>query len=370
MEPGSFRFDRFALDPADRRLSRDEAPVELTGRYFDALVLLVREQGRLVTKARFHDEVWRGVPVTDEALTQCVRTLRVRLGDDAGRPRFIETVPRHGYRFIAPVAWAPREAASPDRTVGAPPAVAWTLMLRLALAGALGGGTAGVVGGLAYGLVVSQAVGAISGLLVLVGLTLLIGVLGGAGVGLGIGVAAAFAPTWRAGAPRGSAAPSRWTLVGGMAGGLLVGGVVRLLAVDAFTLLFGRSPGRVTGAAEGALLGAAVGLGVWLGARRADERDLTRAMTGAMTGAGLAGAAVGLVIPLLGGRLMGGSLDLVARQFPGSRLQLDRLGALFGEAGFGPLAQSATAALEAALFCAVTACALVIAGRRAQSPLR
>ena len=70
MESGRFRFDRFRLDPADRQLLRDDEPVEVNARYFDALALMVREQGRLVTKDRFLEEVWRGVPVTDEALTQ------------------------------------------------------------------------------------------------------------------------------------------------------------------------------------------------------------------------------------------------------------------------------------------------------------
>ena len=82
---------------------RDGEPIDLNTRYFDALTLLVREHGRLVPKDRFMSEVWRGVPVTDEALTQCVKTLRRLLGDDAGSPRFIETVPKHGYRFISPV---------------------------------------------------------------------------------------------------------------------------------------------------------------------------------------------------------------------------------------------------------------------------
>src|SRR5688500_4963305 len=103
MISGSFRFDRFTLDPADRQLKRDDAPVDLNARYLDALSLLVREEGRLVSKDRFLEEVWRGVPVTDEALTQCIRTLRRQLGDDAANPRFIETVAKHGYRFIAPV---------------------------------------------------------------------------------------------------------------------------------------------------------------------------------------------------------------------------------------------------------------------------
>src|SRR3954469_12965970 len=99
----SFAFERFVLDERERRLSSGQDPVEIKGRYFDALALLVREQGKLVSKDRFLDEVWRGVPVTDEALTQCVKTLRRPLGADAARPRFIETVPKHGYRFIAAV---------------------------------------------------------------------------------------------------------------------------------------------------------------------------------------------------------------------------------------------------------------------------
>jgi DNA-binding winged helix-turn-helix (wHTH) protein len=105
LEPGAFQFERFTLDLDERQLRRDDAPIALNGRYLDALALLVREQGRLVSKDRFLGEVWRGVPVTDEALTQCIKTLRQRLGDAAASPRFIETVPKHGYRFIAPVEW-------------------------------------------------------------------------------------------------------------------------------------------------------------------------------------------------------------------------------------------------------------------------
>src|SRR3546814_12378677 len=63
----------------------------------------------------------------------------------------------------------------------------------------------------------------------------------------------------------------------------------------------------------------------------------------------IAGAIVGAVIPLSGGRLMGGSLDLLARSFEGSRLRLDQIGAVFGEAGFGPIRQAAPGALEGAL---------------------
>jgi DNA-binding winged helix-turn-helix (wHTH) protein len=137
---GRFCFDRFTLDVADRQLRRDDETIELNSRYLDALALLVSEQGRLVPKDRFLDEVWRGVPVTDEALTQCVKTLRRQLGDDAAKPRFIETVPKHGYRFIAPVEETASQLAPPSI-----PAVRWRDSLLLGAAGTIGGGIAGII---------------------------------------------------------------------------------------------------------------------------------------------------------------------------------------------------------------------------------
>ena len=136
MASGTFRFERFGLDPANRQLTCDGAPVELSARYLDALVLLLTEAGRLVTKEQFLAQVWRGIPVTDEALTQCIRTLRRQLGDDAANPRLIETVPKHGYRFVSPVSFERGEErpANPSAAANWPPAV------RLAAAGTLGGG--------------------------------------------------------------------------------------------------------------------------------------------------------------------------------------------------------------------------------------
>ena len=61
-------FGPFRLDAAERRLTRDGAAVELNQRYLDALLLLARHPSQLVTKDRFMDEVWRGIPVTDEAI--------------------------------------------------------------------------------------------------------------------------------------------------------------------------------------------------------------------------------------------------------------------------------------------------------------
>lgn len=348
MDPGSFRFERFSLDLHDRQLRRDDAPVVLNARYLDALALLVSEHGKLVSKARFLDEVWRGVPVTDEALTQCIRTIRRQLGDDAGSPRFIETVPKHGYRFVAPVERVGSDpGASPARA--APKAAPWRRVLLLGGAGTMGGGVAGVFGGLFYGLIgASQSpqagMGAISVLLVLTCITIVLGLIGGAGVGFGI-AAAAFT----------SGRPGRWSVLGGAVGGMVVGALVKLLGLDAFNLLFGQSPGDITGAFEGALLGGAVGLGIWAGGS-----SLRRGVGVA----GLAGAGVGVAIALLGGKLMGGSLDLLARQFPQSRIRLDQVGDMFGEAGFGPVSQALTGALEGMVFVGCVAGATVLARRR------
>ena len=107
-------FGDFRLDPVDRRLFRAGIAVELNARYLDALILLLEADGALVAKDRFMDVVWRGIPVTDEALTQAIRTLRRTLDDSATAPRYIQTVPKHGYRFVAPietVTWELRPSA-------------------------------------------------------------------------------------------------------------------------------------------------------------------------------------------------------------------------------------------------------------------
>ena len=96
----SYRFDDFHLDAGNRQLSRGGEPVALNSKYFDVLLLLVSRGGQLVEKHRIFEEVWDGVYVTDSALTQCIKDIRRQLGDDASSPRYIKTVPKHGYVFI------------------------------------------------------------------------------------------------------------------------------------------------------------------------------------------------------------------------------------------------------------------------------
>ena len=107
---------------------------------------MVRNAGTLVSKDRFLDEVWHGVPVTDEALTQCIKALRRALGDEVASPRFIETVPKHGYRFIAPVEEVGAAVAHPSPI----PRRSWQDVFLLGAAGTIGGGIAGFIGGIFY----------------------------------------------------------------------------------------------------------------------------------------------------------------------------------------------------------------------------
>lgn len=344
-----FTFDEFRLDPGERRLLRRGEVVEVNARYFDALLLMVGEGGRLVSKDRFMAEVWRGVPVTDEALTQCIRSLRRLLGDDAADPRFIETVPKHGYRFIAPVerSAVPGGHATLTSAPLAEPserAFDWSRFWQTGLAGTAGGGIAGLLGGLVYGFAAGAAgagVGAASLLVVLVAVTVLVALAGGAGVSFGI-AAAIHAPgrLWQ------------WSMVGGALGGMIVGAVAKLLGMDAFALLIGQTPGDITGPAEGVLLGAAVGLSAWL----AD-----RGLRHSLAIAGALGGGAGALVALAGGRLMGGSLAALADSFPGSRLDIARLGGLFGEGGFGPVTTAVTGGLEGGLFSACVVGAMVAA---------
>src|ERR1041385_385339 len=94
-----YSFGRFLLIPRERRLLRGGEPVALPAKAFDLLVLLVRNHGRLVTKEAILQDVWLGVIVEEVNLTVNVSAVRKALAADDGGADWIETVPRHGYRF-------------------------------------------------------------------------------------------------------------------------------------------------------------------------------------------------------------------------------------------------------------------------------
>src|SRR5687768_15325799 len=97
-----FRFGPFVLDVADRSLKRDGVPVALTPKLFDLLVALVTNSGRLVEKDTLLKAVWPDVAVEEGNLTKGIFSLRQLLERDLDL-RYIETVPKRGYRFVAAV---------------------------------------------------------------------------------------------------------------------------------------------------------------------------------------------------------------------------------------------------------------------------
>jgi len=107
-----FSFDDFFIDVANRQLRCEGELVPLNSKYFDVLLLLVSESGQLVEKQRIFDEIWKSVFVSDTALTQCIKDIRKQLGDDASNPRYIKTIPKHGYIFIGNVVETDLEARS------------------------------------------------------------------------------------------------------------------------------------------------------------------------------------------------------------------------------------------------------------------
>lgn len=381
-----YRFGDFTLDVTNRALLHEEERLDLNARYFDALVLLVREHGRLVEKDRFFEEVWDDVVVSDSALTQCIKEIRRLLGDDAANPRFIQTVPRHGYRFIAEVSITTRSAVAniPDSVADvsgsqgaagevsmfvegdgsastAAPASrsesAFSTALATALAGTLGGAVAGLLGGLLYGFglaysPIDQELGTASVLLVLISLTGFLGTVGGFGIGAGM-AAAEYA----------AGGGTAWRIVGAVLGGMLIGGSVKLLGVDAFNLLFGRTPAGITGGMEGAALGLAVGLGAHFGGG-VDAATWWRPVAAAAA----TGAVTGVLIALSGGHLLGGSLDLLAHSFSESRLQLDAFGRYFGEVRFGRTTQVVLAGIEGLIFTGCVVGALAASWRSRKPP--
>lgn len=335
MNRPSLSFGPFRLDPQDRRLWRADKAVELNARYLDVLILLVEARGALITKDRFMNEVWRGIPVTDEALTQAIRSLRRALGDEASAPRYIETVPKHGYRFVARVEEVlPAVPAATGASL--PPDGVRHAFRRTMLGGTAGAGLAGAGIGVFYGFLGAAQPdagggGALSLLLVLALVTVFAAGAAGLGIAAGITVSRFIRPgAWY------------WTCAGGALGGLLLGAFGNLIGTDAFRLLFGADLDRFAGAGEGMIIGAAAGLGVaWAGRVRFP-----------VAFAALLGLLSGLLVAVIDGRMMAGSLQQLVLAFPDARLRFDGVGAAFGERGLGPVGLALSSALEGAVFVA------------------
>src|SRR5262245_16595925 len=107
-EPAVLRFGAFEFHvvPGELRLNGD--PVKLAPQPLKVLELLARRSGEVLTRNEIRDHVWRGDTFVDfeQGLNFCIRQIREALGDTADAPRFIETLPRRGYRFLMPVTQA------------------------------------------------------------------------------------------------------------------------------------------------------------------------------------------------------------------------------------------------------------------------
>ena len=99
------RVGEWSVDPATNEISRGAERVHLEPKAADLLLALARRADEVVSREELLAQVWSGVLVGDDVLTQAVIKLRKALGDTSGEPRYIQTIPKRGYRLIAAVSW-------------------------------------------------------------------------------------------------------------------------------------------------------------------------------------------------------------------------------------------------------------------------
>ncbi|MGE0363125.1 MAG: winged helix-turn-helix domain-containing tetratricopeptide repeat protein [Vicinamibacterales bacterium] len=117
--PRGYRFGVFEVECPACALTRDGSPVRLRGKPFDILRYLLERPGELVTRDELRHHLWSADTFVDfdHGLNAAMNRLRDALGDTAENPRFIQTIPRRGYRFIAPV----QRLMGPGRAEAPPP---------------------------------------------------------------------------------------------------------------------------------------------------------------------------------------------------------------------------------------------------------
>src|SRR5215468_994828 len=103
--PRLIRFGVFELDLRSGELQRQGRKVRLEGQPVQVLICLLENPGELVTREELHRKLWPADTFVnfEHGLNTAVKRLRQALNDSADNPRFVETLPRRGYRFIAPI---------------------------------------------------------------------------------------------------------------------------------------------------------------------------------------------------------------------------------------------------------------------------
>ena len=147
LEECRFELAGVVVNPTTLRIRRDERVERVEPKAMQVLLMLARQAGEVVTRDELENEVWAGRVVSHDALTNTIAKLRRALGDDRRRPRFIETIPKRGYRLIPqpdPLA-AAAVTASSARRAGAT-GVIWLVAAGVLIA-AVGVGVQGWLSG-------------------------------------------------------------------------------------------------------------------------------------------------------------------------------------------------------------------------------
>jgi TolB-like protein/DNA-binding winged helix-turn-helix (wHTH) protein/Tfp pilus assembly protein PilF len=101
----NFHVADWYVDVDSNRIQSGQQDIKLESRVMTLLVYLAENQGSVVSREQLEADVWSGRVISYDALTSCITRLRKVLGDDSRKPVYIETVPKKGYRLIAPVSW-------------------------------------------------------------------------------------------------------------------------------------------------------------------------------------------------------------------------------------------------------------------------
>src|SRR5690606_26008754 len=100
-----YEFGGFRLQPGESVLEKNGEPITLKQKAFLTLVCLVESAGKLVEKSELLDRVWENSFVEEASVSKCIWEIRNALDDDSKSSKFIQTVPKRGYRFIADVTY-------------------------------------------------------------------------------------------------------------------------------------------------------------------------------------------------------------------------------------------------------------------------
>src|SRR5215472_7907620 len=121
-QPRIIRFGPFELDLANRELRKRGYLVKLQPQQFAVLQLLVECAGQIVSREEIHQHIWGSDTFVDfeRGINFAINQIRAALGDNADKPRYVETIPRRGYRFLHPVEFLSESAVEPNssKTLG------------------------------------------------------------------------------------------------------------------------------------------------------------------------------------------------------------------------------------------------------------